>query len=352
MAFVKTIIWNLFFLFLAMLVVDLIAGGWVRESSIVNRLNLVRDVKRQFSACDLYERPQGCMITYTRDPYGLRGDYDSPSSIDILTVGGSTTDQRYVSDEETWQAVISKTFEQAGNRVTVVNAGVDGQTTWGHLKNFEEWFPEIGGLGPKYILFYVGINDFYKRLDDDSKEKRGWRWQIQTKSAWYYLYKTLLGMYISHAEKVSHRSINFSTQEWVNHGLVAVPYRQLMQERLDAYADRLFRLSEKTREFGAEPIFVTQQTRYAKLVDGKIVGVSNINHRYRGVTYNGVDRYFMHKELNRVAMEVCGQVDAVCIDLAEELSLEDTDFYDFLHNTPAGAERIGKYLYIKTNSLL
>lgn len=351
MASIKTIIWNIFFLFLAMLVVDLIAGGWVRETSVVNRLNLVRDVKRQFSACDLYERPQGCMITYSRDKDGLRGDYDAPGSIDILTVGGSTTDQRYVSDEETWQAVMVNAAARAGKQITVVNAGVDGQTTWGHIKNFEEWFPDIDGLRPKYILYYVGINDFYKRLDNGNKDRRGWRWQIQTKSVWYYLYKTLMGMYVSHTEKVTHRKIDFATQEWVDHGMVDSPYRELMQGLLDAYEERLITLSERTREFGSEPIIVTQQTRYGKLVDNKVLGVSSLNHRLLGVAYNGVDRYYMEREFNRVAMEVCSRVAAICIDLGEELLLQDTDFYDYLHNTPSGAERIGNYLYLKTKSL-
>src|SRR4029450_5941089 len=46
---------------------------------------------------DLYE-PHGT-ITYTRDRYGLRGVHDNPiSMVDIVTVGGSTTDQVFITE--------------------------------------------------------------------------------------------------------------------------------------------------------------------------------------------------------------------------------------------------------------
>jgi hypothetical protein len=35
----------------------------------------------------------------------------------------------------------------------------------------------------------------------------------------------------------------------------------------------------------------------------------------------------------------------MAIDLANEISWEDDDFYDFEHNTPQGTGKIGRYLH-------
>lgn len=42
----------------------------------------------------------------------------------------------------------------------------------------------------------------------------------------------------------------------------------------------------------------------------------------------------------------------VCLDLATELHFADGDFYDFEHNTPQGAEKIGHWLAGKLVGLI
>ena len=41
-------------------------------------------------------------IDYLRNQYGLRDTCKSPAEIEILTIGGSTTDKRYVSMNSTY----------------------------------------------------------------------------------------------------------------------------------------------------------------------------------------------------------------------------------------------------------
>ena len=44
----------------------------------------------------------GKVITYKRDPHGLRGAYrGNPAVIDVLVMGGSTTDERFLHNRET-----------------------------------------------------------------------------------------------------------------------------------------------------------------------------------------------------------------------------------------------------------
>ena len=50
----------------------------------------------------------------------------------------------------------------------VVNAGIDGQSTIGHIWNFQDWFPKIENLKTKYFIFYIGLNE---RIIDDELSK-------------------------------------------------------------------------------------------------------------------------------------------------------------------------------------
>lgn len=109
----------------------------------------------------------GDTITYTRDEYGFRGLQGPVSDIDLVTVGGTTTDQRWIDDSETFQTALGGMFDAAGQRVSIVNAGIDGQSSFGHIQNFPSWFSRIPGLHPTYILYYVGINDILKMSSMD-----------------------------------------------------------------------------------------------------------------------------------------------------------------------------------------
>ena len=56
---------------------------------------------------DLYEWKNDD-ITFSKDKWGFRGIYNSIDDIDILTIGGSTREQRYISDGYTFQDILKK----------------------------------------------------------------------------------------------------------------------------------------------------------------------------------------------------------------------------------------------------
>jgi len=110
----------------------------------------------KFDVSQLYYRPGSSVVYYRRDASGYRG-FDRDSRPILLTIGGSTTDQKYVSDNETWQFVLEA---ELGNKINVVNAGVDGQSTFGHLVSVRDWHSsEFKGGKVHGILFYFGVND-------------------------------------------------------------------------------------------------------------------------------------------------------------------------------------------------
>ena len=151
----KIISINILILFIGLFAVEVYWRIYL-ASDITLTLNVSKNVTLLHEPHNMYETNKP-FVTYSRNMYGLRTKHLVPNEIDVLVVGGSTTDQRYIDDQEEWVAIF-----EAQSGLRSANAGVDGQSTYGHLKNFEQWFSKIPKLNPKYIVFYVGVNDFYK----------------------------------------------------------------------------------------------------------------------------------------------------------------------------------------------
>ena len=69
--------------------------------------NILRNFKFNYDVSEFYQSDTN-YAEYARNQYGLRDDCESPSEIEILTIGGSTTDQKYVSFTSTYQEILEE----------------------------------------------------------------------------------------------------------------------------------------------------------------------------------------------------------------------------------------------------
>lgn len=326
---------------------ELIFGGW-RDARHLNRLNILKDRVYRHDVSGLY-RSDNPVVTYTRDKYGLRGSYGSPGGIRILTVGGSTTDQRHVGDGETWQDALQRGFAKAGLNVAVANAGVDGQSSFGHIANFKWWFPDIPGLAPEFILFYAGLNDYHKDAADRfdhfvaSGANPGFADRVRDNSAIWHLGKTLQGMYKAMVvQRIGHQRVKFDEITWVREPLQR-DY-DFMVPRLEAYAARLRLLADLTRQAGAVPIFVSQPSRHYRVTPQGLEGEARVT-LYDDRRMNGIDFHHAMRRIDGAMQAVAAEKGALYVDLAARKEWADADFYDLVHMTPQGAAKVGQFLY-------
>ena len=168
----KIIFYNLLHLFVGLIFIEFIFCNWVfgpKFSSLIIKRNITKVWEPVH-----YQSDHAAM--YKKDKFGFRGDYENLSHVKILTVGGSTTDERWIDENLTWSYLLQKKLENTYNSIKVANAGVDGQSTIGHLKNFEVWFNQIPNLNPDYFIYYIGINDSLLLLNalDKSKHKKNY----------------------------------------------------------------------------------------------------------------------------------------------------------------------------------
>jgi lysophospholipase L1-like esterase len=102
-------------------------------------------------------------IIHKKNSLGFRGE-EPPKNFEnyltIITVGGSTTECFYLSDDKQWTYVLGMNLKNHFKKLWINNAGLDGHSTFGHIVLMEDY---IVKLKPKIVLFLVGINDMGMR---------------------------------------------------------------------------------------------------------------------------------------------------------------------------------------------
>src|SRR5215467_2780875 len=286
---------------------------------------------------DLYE-PHG-PITYIRDRYGLRGVGDNPiSKVDIVTVGGSTTDQVFITEGQTWQDVM---HNETG--LVVANAGIDGMALSTHIVVVEDWLHRIPELHPRYYLHFLGVNDAWqpsKPLILTGKDS--WTRWLRPRSAIYLAFRRIQDRFAPPL-LVGHKGMTFSTTPvWLR--------VQLDQEKISQFIETSFKPALRTlikvHQVKNETVILVTQPANPLAVrrEGEAVFVSSPLISEWAATLWAI---------NRAMSQVCHEAAVSCdfIDMADELRFEPEDFYDLVHYTPTGASRIGKFLSSRLSQL-
>lgn len=111
-------------------------------------------------------------IEIKRNSLGFRGKEPNksiPELFSIITMGGSTTECVVLSDGSTWPDILEQKLSLNISDLWVGNAGVDGQSSFGHIPYLEE---SVAPKKPKVILFLIGANEqnqYY--LDEHTSER-------------------------------------------------------------------------------------------------------------------------------------------------------------------------------------
>jgi lysophospholipase L1-like esterase len=341
---------NLAVLIALLIALELSLGTWFFGPNL-GSLNVHVNVHLRIADSPYY--PPGAFAHYRRDRFGLRGDYGGdPARIALLTVGGSTTNEQFVDESDTWTAIVGRELRARGRPLTVANAGIDGHSTAGHLRSFDLWFAKIPGLKPRYMLFFIGVNERGVAPDAVTGADALWhasgyrrfRAYVENNSALVRASRVIRGWFAARRIRAHYGSGKAETQDsrWVTatlpDGLAA-----RLRPNLDGYAKRLRLLHAKAIASGAMPIYVTQINGDGRRVGGAI----------REIEASGGGRTFAEISLyNAELLKFCAEAKAHCIDLAGELRFGPGDFYDSVHTTPQGSRKIGRYLAAKLAPLI
>jgi lysophospholipase L1-like esterase len=336
----KVIAINLLICAALLLPIELVFGDWFSGRGDISMLN-INPNSVSLKASPLY--PSGRPITYRRNAYGFRGPEEDPARYDMVVLGGSTTNERLLDEDDTWTVRLQALLRRRGCPLSIANSGVDGYTTVAHIASFEQWFNRIPGFKPRFVLAYIGVND--AQLEATSARmvvigrRKSWIERINeyvaAKSAVHRLYAQLHGWWRAREAGLLHGEVLIHGDEaWVP-ATLPPGYDAELEAIAAPYRTRLERLTALIRNFGALPIYVTQHRFDGRFVDGAWQQVEGTE---------GAIPTARLRALDQVTLDVCRKSGVPCIDLADELNFEPGDSYDAMHTTPAGSERIAEFL--------
>jgi lysophospholipase L1-like esterase len=294
-------------------------------------------------------------ITQTRNSIGFRGADPPPDfarTLSVVTVGGSTTECYYLSDTLTWPEQLRQRLDPQFNDLWLNNAGLDGHTTFGHQRLFDQY---LVTLRPRCILFLIGANDvgLDRSRDVDDRLRRNHGATELVSSAYYWtvehtataaLLDNMRRTAQARAAGVHHQDINHSQLKWNESRAVDITpeattalLSQHRDQYLAGYRSRIETLIQQCREIEAVPILLTQPTLFGPARDPE-TGVDLA--RMAVGQLNGDVQWQILELYNSTTREVAREQDVPLVDLAQQLPKDSRYYYDYYHFTNAGAAQV------------
>ena len=274
---------------------------------------------------------------YKRNYHGFRGEEIDPSHIEAVIIGGSTTDERYKPSELTITENLNVLLKKNGYNFKIINAGIEGQSTVGHIYNFKHWFPKLKNFSPKLYIFYIGLNDYSFGPDQDEYSNFGGDGHIKnpesievffdtlkSNSFFYDKVRILKHKYYSTAKTVKndHHIKKSKDFEYINykqalelHDIEKLKLKN--QKIISKYLNRVKILNSFVEKKNSTAVFINQVRR-----DGL-----------------KLEELFI---LNYSLIEYCKDVNMHCIDLAAKLNGKFNYWTDEWHTTGLGSKVIAE----------
>lgn len=287
-------------------------------------------------------------IIHTKNSIGFRGE-EPPyinDYVSIIGVGGSTTECRFLNDGMDWVTLLGENLNaEKHKRIWVNNAGLDGHSTFGHQVLLENYLIPIH---PNYVIYLLGLNDL-ERLD--------WHYDDQQ------LLKNETSSIVDWLKKNSEIALlvnNFYRSIWsykidLKHGNLDLKNRQhqpvdslailkvldAQSPYLAAFEQRLNQLLLDTKGAGISPVLLTQPLLFGHGKDD-ITGVNleTIQTRFE----NGKTYWEVLEAYNDISRKVAQEQDVLLIDLARQMPKSSLYFYDGVHFTNEGAEKVSEII--------
>lgn len=341
--FINILIFTIFFIFSEFLIRIFMSEN-SKLWNITNEANILRNFNYKYTN-EFYGQINETY--YQRDQYGLRDNCEDPSKIDILTIGGSTTDQRYINLEDTYQSVLAEKLSDFLDKdICISNAGVDGHSTYGHIFSFKNWFNLIPNLKPKYVLLYIGINDAdFSRIvgpaDGFDVIKSTGLKSILKKS---YIIQELRPVYRYFRDKIIKKNMIYGVHQkekikFTDYKAekLSLSTRLLSKKNSLEFEHRLKKIIFEIEKINSKYICVTQPHNMILNFNDKKKGLINVF----GEEFNGLDFDYSLRSLNNIIYKLCG---SATIDLYKK-GLNKNFFYDSVHTSREGSRYLGNLMF-------
>ena len=147
---------NVFIILIFIFSTEMIFGYWFDED---NFGPFMREHRMKNQRIEWNDGEEKKIYFYRRNYHGFRGEDIEPAKIQAVIFGGSVIDERYKPDDYTITGFLNKKLKENKITLKITNGAVEARSTGGLIYAFENWLFKIKDFSPKYLLFYVGVND-------------------------------------------------------------------------------------------------------------------------------------------------------------------------------------------------
>lgn len=306
-------------------------------------------INRVFTQTNLNNKDVDRELVNTYNGIGLRGPefpLDPEKHVKIFTVGGSTTACVTLTDGKTWPDLVLKQLGQRfGPSIWLNNAGIDGHSTFGHQILLET---HLAKYRPDYVAYLIGINDMGREDLNEydsvfTLKGQSLRNRIVASSELLSTSQALYRSYRAHDMGLNHavdHDLKLIKTVSMTPDVVAKHLREHKEQHAPGFEKRLRALVEKTIALGAVPILITQPGMMGRGID-PTSGVMIDNLEYddglpASVAWDALEIY------NDVTRRIAVEYRLPLIDAAREMPKESSLYFDWIHYSNLGAERMGE----------
>ncbi len=287
------------------------------------------------------------LVIQKHNELGLRGPSPRVSfdqDLTLITVGGSTTECVALTDGHTWPDHVFERLSARHPEFWLNNAGRNGHSTFGHLMLIEQY---LAALRPDYVLYLIGANEAGRDdLNDFDRELLPGAASLRNRviaasellSTVQVLSRTLRAIDLGVSAETGMR---FETLPQL--ARPATPTPELLELHasrfLPAFRARVERIISVTRAAGIEPILATQPALLGQARDPTLGVDLRTSEFSDGIT---ADQQWQVLELyNDVTRAVAREANVPLIDLARSMPKDSRYYFDWIHYSVEGAERVG-----------
>jgi len=341
MKLIKITIINLSIFLISFLVIEILFGYWFSKDNFGAYMREHRLKKVNYNLT--YNNKQHD-YNYERNFYGFRGSHVEPKDISAMIIGGSTTDERYKPENYTITGYLNLKLKTYGNKLTITNAGIEGQSTRGHIVNFEKWFPKLKNFKPKIVIFYIGINDTLANMNIKERDiftdghilnpdkKEVFYDNLKSSSIFYNLLRKTKHKYYNKKTSLiydfdlgSKNYISEDEYKFLNYESALSKYniknlKKINKDRINYFLNNVDKLYLESKALGSDPIFINQV-----------------------ISKGAYDKTLF--TINLSLIEHCKKMNYNCIDLQKKLKGQRDYWWDGIHTTPKGSQKIAELIF-------
>jgi len=292
------------------------------------------------------------LIIHRKNALGMRGP-NKPDSfnkyLSIISVGGSTTECGYITEGKTWSDRLAKKLEMDFPAVWVNNAGLAGHSTFGHAILLQDYLVK---LRPKVILFLVGCNDMLLdslRPSETSNLKGHYAtfFTFLTKNS--ELCSLLANLWRMRVIQKGNLNDNYYDLSIHKNDNLVLPddychaRLETTKKFLPAYRARLNYLLDLCKKYEIRPVLITQPAMYGEGLD-EATGTDLAKVKHNDQT-SGLLWWSELQLYNQVTIEVGNENHIAVINLATALPKGSKYFYDYVHFTNEGNEKVSQIIH-------